>query len=141
MSTAVRGEQRAFQALGRFLSVGVVGGSLVGTAAGLVLMLPGSSEYWSLAVLFGVPIGLVAGLLAEALTFTAVMVLVRRTQRANLRLVMAIPVPLAAVAVWVIASSLAATSAQVLASIGVAAVMTLAAVVLTARWCVKPLAA
>lgn len=141
MSTAAHGEQSPFQALGRFLGVGVVGGSMVGTAAGLILTLPGSSEYWSLGVLFGVPIGLVAGLVAQALTFTAVMALARPTESANPRLVMAIPVPLAAVAVWAIASSLAATSVQVLASTGVAAVLTLAAVVLTARWCVEPLAA
>src|SRR5690625_255981 len=133
-------EPDAFRALGRFLWVGVLSGCVIGAAVALALVIPGPAEYWAAGATFGTAAGLIAGLLAQVVAFAVVLVGWRRTGKraATARVFTLTPVPLAMVTAWTAASALQASRTQSLTAAGVAAVLALMAVGLTARRCTAP---
>ena len=132
-----------YRTLGRLLSVGLAAGAVIGAVVGTFVV--GASGYLPLGLVGGAGSGMVAGVVAQALAFVAVLGARRRTRALPLRatyvVLGAVPTATACGLTWWLASISDTGLARCLAITGVALVLAIAAVKVAAPWCLAPLTA
>jgi hypothetical protein len=134
-----------FRTLGRLLWAGLIAGGVIdGTVGTLALHVPAdAASYRLLGLCLGALLGIFAGLVVQAVTYVALVVLrkVRPSlSRSAMRfLLTALPVPTACALAWSVASSSDGPLARRPVITTVALVLALGAWRLAATWCLAPL--
>jgi len=132
----------SFRMLGRLLAVGAGGGALVGgTFAVVVLVLAGARVVdWLGALSIGVQVGLVAGVVVQALTHVAVLVAGWVGLPVWVTHVVAAVVPVVAAGgvAWWVATAIALSVAEAGVAVVVVLVVSAVVVTVTVGWALRP---
>ncbi|GAA0321576.1 hypothetical protein [Kineococcus aurantiacus] len=131
-------EEVGITVLGRLLLVGAVGGGLVGGATGAVLGSGLPLDRWdAVPVYAGVLVGLVAGVLTQAVTALVVHLVHRRVQWDTVLRTALLP-PVLGSGSLVLAVGSALPPDLALAAVVAAVALTAATALRTVRWCLAP---